>query len=183
MTQARSPQRGFTMIELLMALGIAGILAMIGAPAMGSLLARTRARTAEGALLDALQRARAAAVMHNGRVLVCPSQDGQHCDEGDNWGRGWVVALDRDRDGQPDSGASPFVVQGALSAGTRVVSSRGRTRIAFHPNGGAAGSNASFTICATRARTGKAVVLSNSGRIRIDAVDPARLQACLAATP
>ena len=62
------------------------------------------------------------------------------------------------------------------------MSSRGRTRIAFHPNGGAGGSNVSFTICATRARTGKAVVVSNSGRVRIDAATPAHLQACLAGT-
>lgn len=174
---------GFTLIELLMTLGIAGMLAMIGAPAMATLLARTRTSTTESALVDALQRARAAAVMHNSRVLVCPSHDGHRCDAGDTWEHGWIVALDRDRDGQPDAASPILVTHAALAAGTRVLSGRGRTRIAFHPNGGAGGSNVSFTVCGTRMHAGKAVVVANSGRVRIDDADPIRLQACLAAAP
>lgn len=183
MTQVRRTHRGFTLIELLMALGIAGILAMAGAPAMGNLLARNRVTTAQGALLDALQRARAAAVMHNGRVLVCPSRDGHRCDAGDSWQHGWIVALDRDHDGQPDATSPIIATQVALAIGTHVVSSRGRTRIAFHPNGGATGSNASFTICTARERIGSIVVVSNSGRVRSGAAAPAQLQECLAGAP
>jgi Tfp pilus assembly protein FimT len=70
-----------------------------------------------------------------------------------------------------------------MPAGTRVVTSTGRGQLAFHPNGGAGGSNASFTICHANALTGKAVIVANSGRVRLGSADASHLQACLAGIP
>jgi type IV fimbrial biogenesis protein FimT len=67
-----------------------------------------------------------------------------------------------------------------MPPGTAVITSVGRTRIAFHPDGNAAGSNANFTICHSREHQGKSVVLANSGRVRLGAADPQHLRACLA---
>lgn len=174
---------GFTLTELLVTLAIAGILAMIGAPAMGSLLARTRDATTEAAVANSLRHARSAAVMRNARVLVCPSRDGRRCNPGDDWQHGWIVAKDADHDGQPDANAQLIFAQAAMPAGTRVITSVGRGQLAFHPNGGAGGSNARFTICHANARAGKAVIVANSGRVRLDTADAAHLQACLAGIP
>ena len=173
-------ERGFTLTELLITLAIAGILAMIGAPAMGGLLARTRDASTEAAVANTLRHARSAAVMRNARVLVCPSRDGHRCNPGDDWQHGWIVAKDVDHDGQPDADAPLIVAQAAMPAGTRVITSVGRGQLAFHPNGGAGGSNARFTICHANARAGKAVIVANSGRVRLADADPAHLQACLA---
>lgn len=176
-------QCGFTLIEAMVVLAIAAILAMIGAPAMGSLLARTRDASTEAAVTNMLRHARTAAVMRNARVLVCPSRDGRRCNPGDDWQHGWLVAKDSDHDGQPDSDAPLIAAQAAMPAGTRVVTSAGRGQLAFHPNGGAGGSNVSFTICHANARTGKAVIVANSGRVRLAGADAAHLQACLAGIP
>jgi type IV fimbrial biogenesis protein FimT len=174
------PQRGFTLTELLIALVIAGILSAIGAPAMGNLLSRTRDASAEAMLAGSLHQARTAAVTRNTRVLVCPSRDGAHCRIGDDWQHGWIIVPDADADGQPDAGAAIIATQPALPAGTRVISSRGRGQIIFHPNGNAAGSNARFTICGLRTRAAQAVIVANSGRVRLAAALPDRLQTCLA---
>lgn len=174
---------GFTLTELLITLAIAGILAMIGAPAMGSLLARTRDASTEATIANALRHARSAAVMRNARVLVCPSRDGRRCNPGDDWQHGWIVAKDADHDGQPDADASLLAVQAAMPTGTRVTTSAGRGQLAFHPNGGAGGSNVSFTICHANARRGKEVIVANSGRVRLASADAAHLQACLAGIP
>src|SRR6185437_11302944 len=128
---------GFTLTELLVALAIAGILAMIGAPAMGSLLARTRDASTEAMVANTLRHARSAAVMRNARVLVCPSRDGRRCSAGDDWQQGWIIAQDSDHDGQPDGGAALITAQAAMPAGTRVVTSIGRGQIAFQPSGSA----------------------------------------------
>jgi type IV fimbrial biogenesis protein FimT len=172
--------QGFTLTELLMALAIAGVLAMIGAPAMGSLLARTRAASAEAAIAGTLRHARSAAIMRNARVLVCPSRDGHLCSAGDDWQHGWIVAQDSDHDGQPDDNAAPITAQATMPAGTRVITSIGRGQIAFQPNGSAGGSNVRFTICHANAREGKEVIVANSGRVRLASADAAHLQACLA---
>jgi type IV fimbrial biogenesis protein FimT len=180
MRQSTHPQRGFTLTELLLALVIAGILTTIGAPAMGNLLSRTRDASAEAMLAGSLHQARTVAVTRNTRVLLCPSRDGAHCRTGDNWQHGWIIASDADADGQPDAGAAIIAAQAALPPGTRVISSRGRGQIIFHPNGNAAGSNARFTICGLRTRTAQAVIVANSGRVRLDDALPDQLQACLA---
>lgn len=174
------PARGFTLIEAMMALAIASILAMLGAPVFDKVLASARVSTVEGTLATTLQQARNAAVMHNRRVVACPSADGHHCAESDEWQRGWIVAADADHDGQPDAGHPILAAHPALSSRVRVVTSAGRRLVAFHPNGSAAGSNARFTICHAHARTGTSVVVSNAGRVRVESADPAHLQACLA---
>lgn len=172
--------QGFTLTELLITLAIAGVLAMIGAPAMGSLLARTRAASTEAMVANTLRHARSAAVMRNARVLVCPSRDGRRCSAGDDWQHGWIIAQDSDHDGQPDDGAALIMAQAAMPAGTRVTTSLGRGQIAFQPSGCAGGSNVRFTICHANAREGREVIVANSGRVRLASADAAHLQACLA---
>jgi type IV fimbrial biogenesis protein FimT len=153
---------------------------MIGAPAMGGLLARSRMAGAEASIAGSLRHARALAVTHNTRVLLCPSEDGRHCSHGDNWQHGWLAVEDGDHDGQPDAGTQAFAVTGAMPAGTRIVTSEGRGQIAFQPTGSAGGSNVTFTICHARERTGKAVIVANSGRVRLAEAGPERLRQCLA---
>ncbi len=183
MARSARAAHGFTLTELMIALAIAGILAMIGAPAMGHLLARTQSAAAEALIANNLRHARTAAIMSNSRVLMCPSTDGHHCRPDDDWQHGWVLARDADHDGQPDADAPIITSQAAMHAGTRIVTSVGRERVVFHPNGSAAGSNARFTICHARERDGKSVVVSNSGRVRLEDADAVHLQACLAGIP
>lgn len=175
--------RGFTLTELMIVLAIAAILAMLGAPAMGGLLARTENAGIESSIAGGLRSARTAAVMRNTRVLVCPSGNGRRCNAGDDWQHGWIVVQDADHDGQPDAGTQIIAVQAAMPPGTRVITSIGRGEIAFQPSGSAGGSNARFTICHARGRGGKAVIVANSGRVRLADADPARLRACLAGIP
>lgn len=172
--------RGFTLTELLIVLAIAGILAAIGAPAMGNLMSRVHQDSAEAAIADSLRRARTTAVMHNNRVLVCPSRDGRRCNKGDDWQHGWLVADDADHDGQPDSRTQALAVIGAMPGGTRIITSVGRGQLTFQPSGSAGGSNVNFTVCHAHDRSGKSVVVANSGRVRIDKPGTDRLQACLA---
>jgi type IV fimbrial biogenesis protein FimT len=183
MHQTRRTHCGFTLIELLITLAIAGILAMIAAPAMGGLLVRSQTEDAEAAIANALHLARTNAVMHDHRVLVCPSNDGRHCQPGVDWQHGWIVFDDTDRNGQPDAGGKGLNVFARLPDGVRIITSTGREHIVFHPNGNAAGSNARFTICDARQETGESVVIANSGRIRLDGAEPELLQQCLAGPP
>jgi Tfp pilus assembly protein FimT len=67
-----------------------------------------------------------------------------------------------------------------MPTGTRVITSIGRGQLAFHPNGSAGGSNARFTICHASVHGGKAVIVANSGRVRVADAEPERLQQCLA---
>ena len=169
-------QRGFTLIELITTLAIAAILLAIGAPALGSMLVRSHERSAESALQDSLMHARALAVMRRTQVVVCPSVDGVHCTDDETWQHGWVIGADADHDREPDATLARF---DAMPQGMRIVSSRGRPRIVFQPDGSAGGSNAQLTVCNARLHEGRAVIVSNSGRVRVAPADADWLQACL----
>lgn len=175
----RKIARGFTLTELLAVLAIGGVLAALGAPALGGLLARQHGATATASIVATLRQARTAAILHNRRVVACPSRNGQDCDDTTEWQHGWIIAADADHDGHADAGRVPLAVFNALPPGSRITTSAGRRLVAFHPNGSAAGSNASFTICSARAGAGAAVVVSNTGRVRTQPASAQHLQACI----
>lgn len=174
------PRRGFSLVELLIVLAIAGSLWVAGMPAFGRLLGRARIANAEVLLTNNLQAARSAAVFRNTRIVVCPTGDGRHCEAGADWQHGWLIAEDGDHDGQPDAGVPLLATQPALVQGTRIVTSAGRHLVAFQPTGSAGGSNVRFTICRAHGAAGQSVVIANSGRIRTDVPAPDRLRQCLA---
>lgn len=174
--------RGFTLVELMLTLAVAAILAALGAPALGGLLGRVTTRTTEASIAGTLRHARTASVMENSRVIVCPSVDGRRCARTVEWQQGWLVARDADRDGQPDAGEPILDVAPAAPDGTHIITSAGRTHLVFHPNGSAAGSNVRFTVCHTGQNGARSVVLSNSGRVRVEASSAANTSKCLQAS-
>lgn len=172
-------QRGLTFIELMITLSIAAILAAIGMPALGMMLARSQQQSAESALQASLMHARDLAITRHMQVIVCPSADHHTCASWDDWQDGWLIAADANHDHEPDIGA-PLEAFDAMPARMHVISSSGRPRVIFHPDGSASGHNAQLTICQLDDRRGgRAVVVSNSGRVRMADAQPGRLRDCL----
>ncbi len=174
----RSRQRGITLIEMMMTVAIAGILIAMGVPALGSMLARSHRQSAEGALRASLMHARELAITRSEQVVVCPTRDGRRCSSDDLWQGGWMIGPDADHDREPDAILARF---DAMPTNMHIVSSQGRPRVVFQPDGSAGGSNAQLTICHTDGvKEGRAVIVANSGRVRIAAADAAHLGICLA---
>lgn len=159
----RAQTRGLTLIELLMAMAIAAILAALAVPALADLIARNRMAASVNSLLAHLQLARSEAVKRGVRVQACPSTDGETCTGGQDWHWGYVVTLD---------GADPAAVlrHGAGPSPGAVRIRSNRYRITYQPDGTSGGSNATITFCDQRpqATVGdhRRVILSNVGRPR-----------------
>lgn len=82
--------QGFTLIELMVAVAVVGILAMVAVPVMTSLVNNSRINGQTEELVTSLQLARAEAVRRNTRVTICPSTDGSTCAASTSWAR-WIV--------------------------------------------------------------------------------------------
>jgi len=88
-TRAKAKQiYGFTLIELMLAIGIVGILASIGLPSMNYIMNNSRVRTATSDAHISLLLARSEAIKRNVNINLVRS--------GANWTNGWTVVIASD---------------------------------------------------------------------------------------
>ncbi len=165
---------GFTLLELVVAMLVAGILLALAAPSFGSLVERNRALAIFHELGAALAGARMAAVQLGRPVTICPTRDGLRCRSDLVWDQGWLTYIDVERSDQPRS--ADAVIRHVEPSGRDIAirSSLGRHRIRFQPSGWASGANISLRVCSRRAqRLLGAVVVNNAGRPRSERQDAA----------
>jgi type IV fimbrial biogenesis protein FimT len=109
-------QRGFNIIELMLALTVAGILLGVGVPALRDFSLRQRMTTSAQDLRTDLLIARQEAVTRGASASVCPSDDGASCTGATDWARGRIVFSDPNGNGTVDAGDT-IVRQSAALAG------------------------------------------------------------------
>lgn len=182
----RSPASGFTLIELIVTIGVAAILTAIAVPAFDSFVKNDRDSAQINSLAYSMNYARSEAVKRNlaTGVSVCPSADGLNCN-GTAWAGGWLVYyIDPANPGVN----IPLQTVPAL-AGTNTVTARGSATngITFLSSGmatGLAGPMAAplqINVCDTRGAafardieinvTGRVATSQNHG-VAVDGVTP-----------
>jgi type IV fimbrial biogenesis protein FimT len=176
--------RGFTLIEMLVALAIVAVALSLAIPAFSKGPQAARAVSAEGRLLLSLQQALQRAALTGKRAVLCPSADGRECRTSPDWSRGWIAFLDEDGNREHAAAEPLILAEAALPADVRLRSTLGRTRLVFRGNGGNAGSNVSFTLCDGRgAAHARALILANDGCLRHGKPAAASVAATCASPP
>lgn len=103
---ARRADRGFTLLEIMLAITIAGMILGLGVPAFGQYLRNSAMTSGANDLLGAMFVARSEAVKRRQQAVVCMAADpegaGADCD-GDG-STGWIAFVDADADGTVDAG-------------------------------------------------------------------------------
>ncbi len=163
----RRPTKGFTLIELIVTVSIICILAGVAVPSLGTLVEHQRTSAAITSLTTHMALARMAAISRNRRAVLCPSADGEQCEPGTDWSRGWMLFLDDDGNRKPD--ANEEVLQVDLeptSRHLRVASTTGRPQLRFLPDGRSAGTNLTISICNKQQQLLGQVIVNNMGRPR-----------------
>ena len=88
--RSAAPARGFTVVELLVALAIASLLLVLAAPPWRARIAAAELRERAEALSAALAAARSEAIKRGTRVDLCASADRLGCAAGGEWEAGWL---------------------------------------------------------------------------------------------
>lgn len=167
--------RGFTLVELLIAVAVAAILLSIGVPSFSRVLDTTRLSDATNTLLSSMKRARSEAIKRNGRVTLCKSLDGVSCSATGGWEQGWIMFQDSNHDGDRSRDEPVIERVQAMNTGVRVTGNANVARyVSFLANGLSRLVSGGFqagtvTLCNHSAAAGEArqIVLNAVGRARI----------------
>jgi len=157
---------GYTMVEMVTVVCIAGILMAIAVPSFRYLTTANRITGEINGLLGDMQFARVEAIKEGSTVTVCPSANGTGC-QNTAWSNGWLVFSDLGNDQKVDPGDTIWRIQKPFTS-TDVIANPGavlsvtfnREGFAFGLGGAAtlelhdATNNQSFTRCLAVSNTG-----------------------------
>lgn len=169
----RAPAAAFTIVELVVALAIATLLAILGVPVFQDWLAAYELTNHAKHLAETMTRARTEAVRRGHRVNLCKSTNGGSCADHGTWDAGFLVYVDQNGDGKIDAGEPVLEIGGAAPRGITISANRpvddyvsytslGRARMLS-----GALQMGTFTFCRSGQRAMQ-VVLANSGRVRVE---------------
>lgn len=147
---------GFTIVELMVALTIAAVLATLAVPAMLDAVLSARLSGYANTLLVSSHLARSEAIKRNAVVTLCASEDRATCSAG-TWNRGWIIL----------AGETVIQVQEASATGYRFSGTV--DRIDYQPTGVGA-TMATVTLCRSAPSAGhleKVVRVSATGRASV----------------
>lgn len=172
--------RGFTLVEMGLALAVAAICLGCAIPAITGQVSAAHAATAKSAMVETFDKALTHSTVTGAEVVLCPTSGGDGCVDTIDWSGGWIAFADLDGNRSRGPGETLLLRQAAFAHGVHLRSTSGRKRLVFQPSGGAAaGSNVTFTLCDSRgAAKATTLVLANSGQFRQDKADPAAAWAC-----
>jgi len=182
-SRKRLNQNGFTLLELLISIGIVAILAAIAVPSFDYLNNRRVTQTQVENLQRALALARQTALAKNRQVVLCPSSDGNACVVAGDWSSGYLVYIDANKNETFDSAAGDVPVEfiyGVRSVAGRQSSSNLRhkllsnineKRAVFNAQGFTVGHMQTFTYCDGNGQKKFTLTVNITGRVQVAAGD------------
>ncbi len=157
-------QQGFTLIELMFAAVIAGIVLAIAIPSMNQFVQNERLTSYTNTLITDLMLARAEAVKQNRPTIVCVSSNQTSCTAGE-LKDGWIVGVDTDNDGTLTNADQLLKVQQAIEGDINSTSTIG-TVVQFDSRGFTPNTIGTITISDSRGVAHQKVLnINRTGRV------------------
>jgi type IV fimbrial biogenesis protein FimT len=172
--RARSARaRGFTIVELVIALGLAALLAAAAVPAFHDWVSAYQLANYARHLAESMTRARTEAIRRAHRVNLCKSPDREQCAGLGSWEGGFLMYVDINHDGRIDAGEPVLEIEGRAPPGITITANGplddyvSYTSIGHARMLNGALQMGTFTVC-KRGQPALHVVLANSGRVRTE---------------
>jgi type IV fimbrial biogenesis protein FimT len=152
---------GFTLVELIITLTIAGILMSLAAPSMFGFLADNRLSAQVNEFITDISLARSEAIKRNTTAGICASTSGTSCTAAGNWAQGWMVYY-------VDETNNIVIVKvhEPLSGNNTLQEASAVDTVVYAKNGivSNVATQLTFTLCDHQRRKARIVTLINTGR-------------------
>lgn len=149
-------QRGFTLVELMIALAVFAVLLAIMVPSYSDMTLGSKLRSQANDLVAGAVLARSEAIKRNQPVSLCASSNGTSCTG--TWSQGWIVI----------NGATVIMNHAAAANGFLILSDQ--TSFTFQPTGVGATAD-TLTVCRATPSVGgqeREVTISATGRASVE---------------
>lgn len=178
--QMNTACRGFTVIELLVTVGVAAILISLAAPGFRESTLGNQRAARSNELVSALTYARSQALALRRSVVICRTRDSAaatpNCGAGSGWEDGWVVFQEITPDNAVTDEAEVLRRQAPLISASELArpvadrfTVRGNTNVASRVRfnvSGVTANNGTIVVCDQRDFTkGRAIVVAATGRV------------------
>jgi type IV fimbrial biogenesis protein FimT len=176
----KNASRGFTLVELLVTIGIVGILTVLGLPSMRDTLERNAVSGQINTFIGSLRYARSEAIKRGLSVKMCRAVNAETaatpaCTAGSGnaspgWATGWIVFIDRNDNGTVDAADILLRAQEEITSSGGIVAGAATIVFTFRPNGMLASAGAgqfTFKSKSLDSAQDRRVCVSIQGRARI----------------
>lgn len=163
--------KGFTLIELMVAVAVFAILMAFAAPNLSDFSERNRLASQTNILVAHLNLARSEAVKRNRELKICISNPAHNaCTTTGKWEDGWMIFIDAnsDNDYATADGDTLIQVGDALGGGITVRSTQFANLLTYN-NDGSVTSAGTFKVCneAATLSMARALVIRTAGHVTL----------------
>jgi len=128
--------RGVTLMELMVTIGVLGVLLGLAVPTFREFSRNNSLTAIQNDLVTSFNLARSEALRRNRPVSVCASADGTTCGEDTDWNQGWIAFVDRGAAGEINDDVDDEILNTWQSANSDLTfASDGNTYAQYLPTG------------------------------------------------
>lgn len=162
--------RGFTLIELMIAVSLLAVLVALAAPAMGDFIVRQRVASQAGELALAMAMARSEAIKSAASVSVIPRTA-----TAAGWSNGWCVAPSSAADCDDASVLRQFSTRNTVTVASAALATPFRITFLRDGTRGVAAGRPRFKVSSAQlpatGQNARCVLLTPQGRVEVTAVE------------
>ncbi len=162
--------KGFTLLELMVTVGVAAILLSVGVPSFRTVIMDNRLVRDSNQFVASINLARSSAIRFQRNATICTSANYSAttptCAASTDWSVGWIVWVDKDRDGATDVDEI-LSVHPPIDDST-AFSATSATLFSFDARGFGASPADSLTMCDSRSgEMGRSIKVNSVGRTNV----------------